>query len=259
MEVIRRLHAACADRAARTRVAALVIGIGYTAVATEDGAVGLSYTWFGDKTCCSFMRGWDDAEGAPASDLLDRLLSNDAFERSVGMATANALNHEAALDLPSDAGPAGALIRVLGLERGSCVAMVGYFPPVVRELRELGTELEVIDEARGMGDQRVFRERLGDWADALIMTSTTLLNDSAEDLLGCAGAGLRAAFLGPTTPLAPAAFSHLPVDVLAGMAPVDTAKTLRAVRHGAGTPELQRFARKVYCVCGGGAASEASL
>ena len=246
MEVMRRLHGLLAERAARVTVSELAIGLGYTAVATDDGGLGLAYTWFDDKACCSFMRGWDDAEGAPATELLDRLLSADGFERSVGLATANALNHAAAGRLPADEGPAGALARGLRIGRGSKVAMVGFFPPVAKALEGLGAELEVVDTARGMGDQRIFRKRLGDWAEALVMTSTALLNDTAEELIGHAGPGVRVALLGPTTPLIPAAFAGLPVDVLAGMVPVDPERVLRAVRHGAGTPELQRFSRKVY-------------
>jgi uncharacterized protein (DUF4213/DUF364 family) len=181
-----------------------------------------------------------------SSELLERILSADGFERSIGLATVNALNHAAASRLPADEGPASALGRGLRIKRGSKVAMVGFFPPVAKALEGLGAEVEVVDDARGMGDQRAFRARLGDWAEALIMTSTALLNDTAEELLGHAGPAVRAALLGPTTPLVPEAFAHLPVDVLAGMVPGDAERVLRAVRHGAGTPELQRFSRKVY-------------
>jgi uncharacterized protein (DUF4213/DUF364 family) len=246
MDLMRRLHDACAQRAAQARVTDLTIGLGYTAVSVEGGGLGLAYTWFGDKACCSFMRGWDEAEGAPATDLLGRLLSADGFERSIGLATVNALNQATASRLPVDEGPAGALVRGLRIERGTKVAMVGFFPPVAKALEDLGVELKVIDTALGIGDQQTFKERLGDWADALIMTATALLNDTAEELLERAGSEVRVALLGPTTPLVPEAFAHLSVDVLAGMVPGDAERVLRAVRHGAGTPELQRFSRKVY-------------
>ena len=258
MDVMRRLHDACAQRAAQARVTDLTIGLGYTAVAIDDGGLGLAYTWFDEKACCSFMRGWDDAEGAPATELLERLLSADGFERSVGLATVNALNHAAAGRLPADEGPAGALVRGLRVARGTKVAMVGFFAPVAKVLEELGAEVAVVDAALGIGDQRTFGERLGDWAEALVMTSTALLNDTAEELLGQAAPGVRIALLGPSTPLIPEAFAHVHVDVLAGMVPVDAGRVLRAVRHGGGTPELQRFSRKVYWDRGEAASRRAS-
>ncbi len=257
MRIVERLHAALAERAASVKVETLTLGLGYTAVTTDDGGVGMSYTWYGEKSCCTFMRGWDSAEGGPASALLDRLLAGNGLERSVGMAAANALNHAAASSLPTDSGPAGALASELSIAAGMRVAMVGSFPPVVAALEKLGAAVDVIDAALGIGDEVAFRQRLRDQTDALVLTSTALLNDTADDLLRLAGPRVRAGFLGPTTPLVPSAFAHLPVDVLAGMVPGDVATVLRTIRHGGGTPELQRSSRKVFCVCprGGTAAA----
>ena len=247
MRLVERLHAACRGRAADVRVSELVIGLGFTAVALEDGGLGLAYTWADDRACCSHLRGWEDAEGASATGLLDLLLGDGGLERSIGMAAANALNHAAALVLPQDEGPAGAVIDRLGIGDGTNVSMVGFFPPVARALEGLGAHLDVVDDDKGMGDQAAFRARLDRWADVLIMTATTLLGDTVDELLLAAGPQVRVALLGPTTPLVPEAFAGSRVDLLAGMVPVDAAAVLRGVRHGAGAPELQRCSRKVYC------------
>lgn len=249
MRIVERLHELYEERAARARVTGLTIGLGYTAVALDDGTLGLAHTWTEDVPGCSFVRGWDDAEGGPASALLDRLLGDSGLERSVGLATANALGHPAADRLPTDTGSADALVRELDIGPGTRASMVGYFPPVARMLEEIGAEIEVVDDARGMGDQQRFRTRLGEWTEVLVMTSTALLGDTADSLLAAAGSQVRAALLGPSTPLAPEACLGLPVVLLAGMVPVDADAVLRGVRHGAGTPELQRFSRKVYCRC----------
>lgn len=130
--------------------------------------------------------------------------------------------------------------------------MVGHFPPVARTLTEMGALVEVVDDDKGMGDQRVFRELLRGWAEVLIMTSTTLLGDTVDDLLAAAAPGVRVALMGPTTPLVPEVFAGTAVELLAGMVPLEAEPALRAVRHGAGAPELQRCSRKVYCAPGGG-------
>ena len=131
--------------------------------------------------------------------------------------------------------------------------MVGFFPPVARALEVLGASLDVVDDDTGMGDHAAFEAALAERTDVLIVTSTALLNDTADALLALAGPRVKAALLGPTTPLLAEAFAGTQVALLAGMAPVDTAAVLRAVRHGAGAPELLRLSRKVYCSCGGGA------
>lgn len=250
MRLVERLHGLCAGPAAHVVVRELTMGLGYTAVALEDGGVGLAYTWLEGTECCSFARGLDEAEGGPASTLVDRLLADDPLERSVGLAAINALNHRVALSLPRDDGPAGSLVRELGVTAGTRVGMVGFFPPVARVLEEIGARLEVIDDAKGIGDRRTFEATLQEGMDVLVMTSTTLLNDTADELLSRVGPGVRVALLGPSTPLLPEALEGTPVSLLAGMAVADTGAVLRGVRHGAGTPQLQRFSRKVYCVCG---------
>lgn len=164
------------------------------------------------------------------------------------MAAANALNHAAALQLPEDEGAAGSLVRELAIGRGTHVSMVGFFPPVARVFEELGVELDVVDDAKGMGDQGAFRERLGAWAEVLVMTSTTLLGDTADELLLVTGPMARVALLGPTTPLLPEAFAGTRVELLGGTVPRDVPEVLRAVRHGGGARDILPFCRKVYCV-----------
>lgn len=250
MRLVERLHDALLDRASEVAVERLSIGLGYTAVVTADGGIGLAYTWRDDSGHCSHLRGWGQAEGESAAGLLSLLLTGGGLERSIGVAAANAVNHAAALRLPLDQGPAGALAERLRVGEGTRVAMVGSFPPVIKSLRALGAEIEVVDEGQAIGDQRVFRERLRDWADVLVMTSTALLGDTADALLATAGGRVRVALLGPTTPLVPEVFTATPVEVLAGMVPLEAEAVLRSVRHGAGTPELMRCSRKVYCVTG---------
>jgi hypothetical protein len=46
--------------------------------------------------------------------------------------------------------------------------------------------------------------------------------------------------------MAAEAFDHLPVHMLAGTVPIEKENTLKAIRHGMGTPVLHRFSRKSY-------------
>lgn len=248
--ILIRLHAALRQRAEQTAVAQVVLGLGYTAVLLEDGSAGLAYTWTHDDTCCSHVHGWGAAEGGAAAVLLDLLLAETGLQRSVGLAAANALNHAAAIRLPEDHGSAGSLIDQFGITRGTRVSMVGYFPPVMHALREMGAGIDVIDDAKGMGDQEAFGARLGTWAEVVIMTSTALIGGTADALLAAVGPSARVALLGPSTPLVPEAVAGTRVEVLGGMVPREVDDVLRAVRHGGGTRTFSRHCRKVYCVAG---------
>jgi hypothetical protein len=108
--------------------------------------------------------------------------------------------------------------------------------------------VEVSDLGRGIGNSRAFLEKLEGWAEVLILTSTSILNGTAEEMLAAVGTDVRVVMMGPSTPLVAEAFSGLPVQILAGTVPLDPEGIFKAVRHGKGTPALQRFARKAYLV-----------
>jgi hypothetical protein len=245
MKICDGLYHAMAERAAKTTVEVLSVGLGYTAVSTVEGGLGLAYTAFDNKQTCSVISHGHDYEGGPALDLLDLITSRRPIERSMALALINAVNHEVALALPEDRNNS-ALFDLLGINQGSRVAMVGYFKPVIDRLRALEVEVEVLDVGRNIGDQRVFINKLSHWAEALIMTSTTILNDTADELLAAVPPRVEVALLGPSTPMVAEPFGCLPVRVLAGTVPVNKEATFKAVRHGKGTPVLQRFGRKVY-------------
>ena len=79
----------------------------------------------------------------------------------------------------------------------------------------------------------------------LILTSTTILNNTTEDILRHANPAIKTVLLGPSTPIVKEPFAHLPIHLLAGTVPVDRDQTFKAIRHGTGTPVIQKFGRKV--------------
>jgi hypothetical protein len=250
MYLMQRLYDESLPLAVATTVTSLTVGLGYTAVATGDGGLGLSYTWVDDKERRSYGNGYRDVEGEVAVVLLERLLSDDPFQRSIGLATVNALHHHRSRGLVDDSGsPLSLSLRLADIGAGTHVSMVGYFPPLARTLPGLGVELDVIDSSLGLGDPLEFRARLGSWTEVLIMTATTLLNESAEELLLVTGPGVRSIIMGPSTPLVPEAFTHLPLAGLAGIVTCNATAVEKAVRHGAATPGMKPYVRKVYCVC----------
>jgi uncharacterized protein (DUF4213/DUF364 family) len=89
-----------ADKAKRVNIETLCLGLGYTAVSTSDGGIGLSYTYFDRKTGCSLVNKYYDYEEKPAIELLENIKSDDTIERSMALALINALNHEKSILLP---------------------------------------------------------------------------------------------------------------------------------------------------------------
>ncbi len=245
MQLLQRLYEQFRQKANEVKVECLSIGLSYTAVTTDDGGIGVAFTYVDNKHCCSLNRYYRDYEGERAIALLEEIRSPDPVHRSMGLALINALNYQDALGFPED--PTNrVLLDTFQISSGTRVAMVGLFRPLIKVLKGCGALVEVLDDSHGIGERSSFCERLNGWANVLLLTSTSILNRTTEDILSRLGAGVKVVMLGPSTPMTGDVFRHLPVHMLAGTVPLNKEGVLKAVRHGAGTPVIHRHSRKVY-------------
>jgi hypothetical protein len=233
------------NKAEKIGVDMLCLGLGYTAVVTSDGGIGIAYTYFEDKKSCMLLNEAADYEGRPASALLEKIKSDHQIERSMALALVNALNYQQALQLPEDKNNK-IMFEQFNITKGTKVAMVGYFGPLIKRFEQREAVLEVLDQSRGLGRKPDFYKKLKNWTDVLFLTSTSILNNSTEEILANVGAKVKTIMLGPSTPMVGQVFDNLPVHMLAGTVPLDKDNILKAVRHGAGTPILHKFSRKSY-------------
>ena len=240
-----RLYDLFTGRAQEVNIDVLCLGLGYTAVTLSDGGIGLAYTHFEDKKSCMLLNRHIDYEGQPAVKLLEKIKSDHPVERSMALALVNALNYEEALKYPEDK-KNEMMFDKFKIGEGTRIAMVGFIGPLVELLKQKNALVEVLDRSRSMGQKEEFYAKLGSWADVLILTSTSILNNTTEEVLQNVSQKVKTVMLGPSTPMVAAAFQHLPVHMLAGTVPIDKENVLKAIRHGMGTPVLQKFSRKSY-------------
>ena len=244
MELNQKLLECMTPVAEGVTVQQVIIGLSYTAVTLSNGDVGIAATGIAQEACCAGSGDVTDYEDRPASDLLARITASDPMARTMALALVNALNHRHLLQLPEDDGNR-MLLDHFSILSGARVAMVGYFPPLVRLLETHQVPMTIIDDARGLGDKAVFNRQLHSWADVLLITATSIINNTTEAILGHAGPELKTILLGPSTPMVPEAFDHLPIHMLAGTAIVDPEQSLKVIRHGGGARALKPHGRRV--------------
>jgi uncharacterized protein (DUF4213/DUF364 family) len=80
------------------------------------------------------------------------------------------------------------------------------------------------------------------------LISTKLSDFWTDTILSHVGPQVKTVMLGPTTPVIPDAFDHLPIHMLAGSFISDAELALRMIRHGGGARTLKQASRKVYCL-----------
>ena len=102
MKLNNRLIDIFADKAENVKIDILSIGLGYTAVTTSDRGIGLSYTYFESKNSCSLIKSYNDYQGRPAIELLEKIKGTDKIQRGMALALINALNYGDAILLPED-------------------------------------------------------------------------------------------------------------------------------------------------------------
>ena len=161
-------------------------------------------------------------------ELAHLVLSDQAIEASIGMATINALLQ---VD-ESRCHEENALYTLQHEGAGKRVALVGHFPFVPR-LRPAVGALDVLELRPGLGD--IPAERAADiipQADVVALTGTALINHTMEDLLALCRPEAYVLVLGPSTPLSPVLLEQ-GVTGLAGTLVVDIETALRCVSQAA--------------------------
>ena len=166
--------------------------------------------------------------GRDALTLAQLARSDSGVERSVGLATINALlNVDQATCVEVNAGDI-----IVKHGAGKQVAIVGHFP-FVHRVRQAAGALWVL-ELRPLGED-LPASRAADvipQADVVGITGSTLLNQTFEGLLSLCQPSAYIVVMGGSTPLSPLFFDH-GVNAVAGAQVVDVDAVLRAVSQGA--------------------------
>ncbi len=228
------------------KIETVIAGLKYTAVTVRRGTelqAGVAYSWYSGR-CCSGEEDYINYENGPASKLLTELASENPLEISKAVALVNALNMEQAAAFPEDTS-VRTIAETLRAGSGRKIVMVGLFRPVVKQLRQLGADLYIADINQEIGSTEELYGRLRNWADGAIVTSTSIIGGTFDEIMEARGKQIPTVLLGPSTPMAPEVFSDYGVDLLAGTVPLDIEKTISIIRQGGGTRNFQKFGKKV--------------
>jgi uncharacterized protein (DUF4213/DUF364 family) len=241
-KIATRIAAALGDR--DERVLDVRIGLGYTAVQLADGSTGVALTFHRDSGGgCTVFKGLRPLAGNAASELLDLLPSADPIEAAVGLACANALANR-----PGGEYLDGDVLGHLDLSPRDHVGMVGHFGPLVGPVRKKVRSLTVFEQIEEpVGALRPAKEaaKVLPECQVALITATSIINHSMDDLLQASGNCRVVAVLGASTPLLPGVFAGTPVSLLSGVVVTDPQAVLRIVSEGGGMRFFKPHIRKV--------------
>ena len=254
MTLLEKLRDEACARAADCTIADVRIGLGYTAVQLDNGSVGLAYT-FRENVCqgCSVFQGRRPLASAAVRDIVHYIASSDMLERTVGLAAANALFNTAEAVAASDgwACNEGDLLDVLELSADDRVGMVGFFGPLAPVIRQRAAELivfeEHMDRAGGLMQGHKAAELLPTCSVAII-TATSIINNSFEQLAAAASSCRAIVVLGPSTPFVPALSRGYGVTHLSGLIASNSQQIMRVVSEAGGARDFMKWAKKISLI-----------
>jgi uncharacterized protein len=244
-----------------------VIGLFFTGVKLSNGIAGACATpikTIPEAVCCPTsamaMPFPGKLRGRPAFDLAQEALSGHGIRRAVGIAAMNALadtcwrrrpHPETELRFGVDAFDA--------TEMGprDNVVVVGAFVPFLRELKRRRQPFLVLEQDPAtLKPEELPFFRPADQApavvpeaDVLLITGTTLVNDTLEELLRLAKPAARVTMVGPTVSLLPDPLLRRGVDILGTVCIAAPDEFLdKLAEGGSGYHFLGRSAQKVALI-----------
>jgi uncharacterized protein len=209
-----------------------VVGLFFTGVKLDNGLCGASATplrTIPEAVCCPSsalaMPFSGKMRGRPALELAREALSAHGIRRAVGIAVLNALaelcwqrrpSSEVELQVGVDA------FDATDIRAGEHVVVVGAFVPFLKELKRRGQPYLVLEQDPATlkaEEMPFFRSAVAapavvPEADVLLITGSTLVNATLEDLLALARPSARVTIVGPTVGMLADAFFARGADVL---------------------------------------------
>ncbi len=223
----------------RIRLRQVVLGLCYIAVQLENDSVGLSANIMFDRTAdCAVFKMADELKGSSVGEILAFAGQQDLLSRAVCLATINALINIEGCGLSGD------IFNEISLHQGDRAVMIGYIEPVARMLKNSGCIVSVYDNRFDTDPLTNNREPLDSacsGADIIVITATSIINNTIKDIFKFSEDAPEVIVMGPSTPMAHAAFISTPVSYLAGSQVTDAEKAMDIVMEGGGTPLLYRF------------------
>lgn len=216
----------------------LRLGLGYSCVELSDGRSGIAWTPNNYQSgSCTYLRKAGEINGLTAIEVVSWLKSENVLERTVALATFNALNSTIEREFLYDEA-----VSLLKLTKSDHVVMVGYFAPLVPAIKASCCRFEVIEldaEKPGVISPQQGFKALSE-CDVAIITATSIVNNTVDGLLSSLKRNRAAVMLGPSTPMCPEAFVDTRITQLSGSFVKNIERVKTIVSQGGGTMLLKK-------------------
>ena len=241
--IINELLERAEDDLKKVSVKDVRIGLSYIGVLLENGKMGISYTFRNEAIdCCEVIDDAGKLSTKSAWELAKLSKEPRAIDSGVGVATINAVMNQ-------DIKESGDILEHMNIKNNDKIGMVGNFKPVVDNI-EKNVEVNIFE--KNPQEEEIFP----DWAayqllpkqDVVIISGTTLVNKTIDQLIEVSNNARDIVILGPTTTMAPEIFKKHEVTALGGTIIENPQKAFKIISQGGGTRTLHKASKKVNLI-----------
>ncbi|MDZ7737791.1 MAG: DUF364 domain-containing protein [Bacteroidales bacterium] len=216
----------------RKRIREWVIGDKYTGIMNTDGYLGV---------CATLGTVMDDglfSYGEPdISNPCHRIILNAYFN--------SICNYKNLYEERRD------IFDSIDFQNHKRIVMIGYFESLYRKFTEKNIALEVFDiqkESHILSDISAMERSLSD-AGSIILTGTTIFNNTFNDIISIVPAGCNIFLLGPSNILSEEMFRYPGIKVVFGSVfEKNDSRVLQKIAEGSGTRGFLPYLHKVYII-----------
>jgi uncharacterized protein (DUF4213/DUF364 family) len=249
-ETVLRIRETLGSAVENVTVERVVLGLFFTGVKLSDGTGGLCFTpikAIPEAVCCpssaKAMPMSGRLIGRQAISFVEGMFSGNPLKKAIGIAAMNALSMGCWRVKP----PEHYTIRsrtdamdVAEIRESDYAVVVGALVPALRELKRRGKPFGILelDKTTLKPDELPFHigpqqaDEAVSRADLMIITGTTLINDTLEGLLKQRKPGARVVVMGPTASGLPEAFFQRGVSAIGGVMVDNPDRVLDLIAEG---------------------------
>ncbi|MHB8095207.1 MAG: Rossmann-like domain-containing protein [Candidatus Aminicenantales bacterium] len=261
-ETLQHLQDVHGDILASERIEKLVVGIYFTAVQLSGGDCGIAWTELAEELSCAAGHCRNLGEfapgrlhGRPILDILQHEDERPLFE-SIKLATLNAVSARVIAQSNYTVVAGRDPLEWIDSSAGKVVTLVGAFPTFMDKLAERPCTLQVLEL-----DAQAFPERhrrlyvpaaraaeILPRSDAVILTGSTLVNHTLDELLSLIPSRAFTALVGPSCGLLPDVLFHKGVDLIGTIRILDPDTMFTVVSEGGAGYHLYGVCAEKVCI-----------
>jgi uncharacterized protein (DUF4213/DUF364 family) len=209
----------------------------FSAIVLDDSTIGLIFINLNSAVKQKFKsEDFSRLKNISILQLARSFNSKDLFEKSLGLGCINAISQfifkkaNFNLNFTSDS------LGLLNIKASDIIGMVGYFPPLVKLIEKIGSKLIIIEKKEELVQETeswsITLEPSGlKKCNKILITGTTVLNETIDDILQYCTNVTQASIIGPTASFLPDPVFERGINMLGGAFVVDSDSLIRSIQE----------------------------